>query len=289
MAISTSAQKMLSNMAPNLIYAFIPESECTYNVFGSYVNNIILKRDAQRTFIQGVARANLYTNSELFYDYVAEQIKEVYGKDVQDVIYHLAQYGTMPGSLYENDLIAGCRGIGTTDLQNIDESLLSLGGNSSQGVYFDADGKLQYGSQSMQSQITYDSNGNQYYQQYSPYGFSFTSQYSNGSYNPLTASNGETTLNLANGNTVDSKSNNFWNNLNNALPAIQGLLATVLSILQQTLTPYEMSPSQLTDGWVVPYSNTSTASGNILLIGGVAAGAYLLMGDDKKKTKKKKK
>ena len=64
MAISSKNQKLLANMSPNLIYAFIPQSELNHETFGKYLNNITIKRDAQRTFIQGVARANLYTNSE---------------------------------------------------------------------------------------------------------------------------------------------------------------------------------------------------------------------------------
>ena len=87
MAISQKNQQLLANMSPNLIYAFIPQSELNQDTFGKYLATVQAKREAQRTFIQGVARAQLYTNSEKFYAFVREQLEETYGMTVQDIIY----------------------------------------------------------------------------------------------------------------------------------------------------------------------------------------------------------
>ena len=98
----------------------------------------------------------------------------------------------------------------------------------------------------------------------------------------MSGSDGATTVNLNTGKTIATNQNNFWNNLNNALPAIQGLLATVLNILQQTLTPYQMSPSQLGDGWVQPYNNAGNNMTTALVLTGIVGGAVLLS-DEKRK------
>ena len=37
MAISQKNQKLLANMSPNLIYAFIPQSELNRDTFGKYL------------------------------------------------------------------------------------------------------------------------------------------------------------------------------------------------------------------------------------------------------------
>ena len=282
MAISAANKKRLENMAPNLIYAFIPESEVKYEVFGKYVENIQFKREAQRTFIQGVARSNLYTNSERFYDYTREQLENVYGMSIQDIIYHLAEFGSLPASKYEKEAIAGIiNSIGSYTEQAIQDVWNS---QYNQQMTFDpSTGKMKIGGSSTYTQKNYDTFGNTWMNYYSPStGLSATALKTGNSYSLLTGSNGESTVNLSTGATVESNQNNFWNNLNNALPAIQGLLSTVLNILQFNVTPQQMSPSQVGDGWAGIYNPSSNSLTTGLILTGLVGGAVLLSQVDKK-------
>ena len=279
MAISQKNQKMLANMAPNLLYAFIPESEINYEVFGKYVNNIQLKREAQRTFIQGVARAQLYTSSERFYDCVREQLEEVYGKNIQDIIYYLAENGSLPATKYEKESVSGL----CTSIAGVNENALNImKENWSQsidlGSFSSKSGVLSGGLNS----TNYDTFGNTFKNTYLPNsGLSLTSVKGVDGFSLYSASDGIKTVSLRNGATLEANQGNFWNNLNNALPAIQGLLSTVLNILQQTLNPYQMSPSQIGDGWVQPYNNKSNNLTTAVVLTGLVGGAVLFA--DKKK------
>lgn len=282
MAISNKNQKLLANMSPNLIYAFIPESELDKETFGKYLNTVVAKREAQRTFIQGVARANLYTNSEKFYAFVREQLEDVYGMSVQDIIYYLAKNGSLPAAKYESDALAGIKSsIGASETFVQDVWNQSFG---RQELNFNpASGKLEIGGSTASSQMNYDTFGNQWMNYYSPTtGMSATSLYSGGQYNLISGSNGDSTINLLTGDTILPKQNNFWNNLNNALPAIQGLLSTVLNILNQTLSPIQMSPSQVGDGWVTP-TNSGDNLKTAMVLTGIVGGAVLLSQNSKKK------
>ena len=189
MAISAKNQKLLQNMSPNLIYAFIPESEINSDTFGKYLATIRAKREAQRTFIQGVARANLYTNSEKFYDYTREQLEDVYGKSVQDIIYYLAKNGSLPASKYEEDALAGIKAsIGASeafvqDVWNQTFGAQTLNFNTSTG-------KLEIGNKSTSSTTNYDTFGNTWKNYYSPTGFSATALKTGNSYSLVSGSNG---------------------------------------------------------------------------------------------------
>lgn len=283
MAISSKNQKMLANMSPNLIYAFIPQSELNHETFGKYLNNITIKRDAQRTFIQGVARANLYTNSEKFYDYTREQLEDVYGKSVQDIIYYLAKNGSLPAAKYEKDALAGIKAsIGASEAFVNDVWNQTFGKKE---INFNpSNGKLEIGRGSTITSTNYDTFGNTWKNYYSPSsGMSATALKTGSGFSLVSGSNGETTVNLNTGDTIAQNQNNFWNNLNDALPAIQGLLGTVLNMLQQTLSPYRMSPSQVGDGWVTPYNNQSNNITTALILTGIVGGAVLLSDDKKRK------
>lgn len=277
MSISKKNQEMLASMSPNLIYAFIPESEVTREVFGKYVNIIQAKRDAQRTFIQATARANLYTNSEQFYAFVREQLEDVYDKSVQDIIYYLAKNGSLPASKYEEQKIAGIHCIGAANDAAFD-LIQSNFGKQYTSSFNAQSGSVQGGKVS----TNYDSFGNTWKNTYMANdGLTITSIKTGDAYSLYTASNGINTIDLRTGKAINANQNNFWNNLNNALPAIQGLLSTVLSILQQTLNPLQMSPSQVGDGWVYPGSTTSSSLKTGLITAGIIGGAVLLT--DKKK------
>ena len=280
MAISQKNQKLLANMSPNLLYAFIPESELNRDTFGKYLNTVMAKREAQRTFIQGVARAQLYTNSEQFYAFVREQLEETYGKSIQDIIYYLAANGSLPAAKYEADALAVIKSsIGASeafvqDVWNQTFGKKELNFNPSSG-------KLEIGGSSTYTSTNYDTFGNTWKNYYSTSGYSATALKTGSGYSLVSGSNGETTVNLNTGNIIANKQNNFWNNLNNALPAIQGLLATVLNLLQQTLTPYQMSPNQVGDGWVQPYNNVSNNMTTALVLTGIVGGAVLLSNEKK--------
>ena len=277
MSISKKNQEMLASMSPNLIYAFIPESEVTKEVFGKYVDIIQAKRDAQRTFIQATARANLYTNSEKFYDFVREQLEDVYDKSVQDIIYYLAKNGSLPASKYEEQKIAGIHCIGEVNDAAFD-LIQSNFGKQYTSSFNAQSGSVQGGKVS----TNYDSFGNIWKNTYMANdGLTITSIKTGDAYSLYSASNGINTIDLKTGKAINANQNNFWNNLNNALPAIQGLLSTVLSILQQTLNPLQMSPSQVGDGWVYPGSTTSSSLKTGLITAGIIGGAVLLT--DKKK------
>ena len=280
MAISQKNQKLLANMSPNLLYAFIPESELNRDTFGKYLNTVMAKREAQRTFIQGVARAQLYTNSEQFYAFVREQLEETYGKSIQDIIYYLAANGSLPAAKYEADALAGIKAsIGASeafvqDVWNQTFGKKELNFNSSSG-------KLEIGGSSTYTSTNYDTFGNTWKNYYSTSGYSATALKTGSGYSLVSGSDGYSTINLTTGNIIANNQNNFWNNLNNALPAIQGLLATVLNILQQTLTPYQMSPNQVGDGWVQPYNNVSNNMTTALVLTGIVGGAVLLSNEKK--------
>ena len=280
MAISQKNQKLLANMSPNLLYAFIPESELNRDTFGKYLNTVMAKREAQRTFIQGVARAQLYTNSEQFYAFVREQLEETYGKSIQDIIYYLAANGSLPAAKYEADALAGIKSsIGASeafvqDVWNQTFGKKELNFNPSSG-------KLEIGGSSTYTSTNYDTFGNTWKNYYSTSGYSATALKTGNGYSLVSGSDGYSTINLTTGNIIANNQNNFWNNLNNALPAIQGLLATVLNILQQTLTPYQMSPNQVGDGWVQPYNNVSNNMTTALVLTGIVGGAVLLSNDKK--------
>lgn len=282
MAISQKNQKLLANMSPNLIYAFIPQSELNRDTFGKYLATVQAKRDAQRTFIQGVARAQLYTNSEQFYAFVREQLEETYGKSVQDIIYYLAKNGSLPAAKYEQDALAGIKAsIGASEA-SVKEAWNQTFGSTSLN-FNGSTGQLELGRSTANSVTNYDTFGNTWKNYYSPStGYSATALKVGNSYSLVSGSDGATTVNLNTGETIATNQNNFWNNLNNALPAIQGLLATVLNILQQTLTPYQMSPSQIGDGWVQPYNNAGNNMTTALVLTGIVGGAVLLS-DDKRK------
>lgn len=283
MAITAKNKKRLENMSPNLIYAFIPESEVKYEVFGKYVDAIQFKREAQRTFIQGVARSNLYTNSEKFYDYTREQLEEVYGMSIQDIIYHLAEYGSLPASKYEKEALAGIRNsIGSYTEQAIQDMWNS---QYNQKMSFDsATGKMMIGGSSTYTQTNYDTFGNTWMNYYSQStGLSATALKTGNSYSLVTGSNGESTINLTTGATVQPNQNNFWNNLNDALPAIQGLLSTVFNFLQFNVTPRQMSPSQIGDGWTGIYNPSTNNLTTGLILTGLVGGAVLLSQDKKNK------
>lgn len=280
MAISQKNQKLLANMSPNLLYAFIPESELNRDTFGKYLNTVMAKREAQRTFIQGVARAQLYTNSEQFYAFVREQLEETYGKSIQDIIYYLAANGSLPAAKYEADALAGIKSsIGASeafvqDVWNQTFGKKELNFNPSSG-------KLEIGGSSTYTSTNYDTFGNTWKNYYSTSGYSATALKTGNGYSLVSGSDGYSTINLTTGNIIANNQNNFWNNLNNALPAIQGLLATVLNILQQTLTPYQMSPNQVGDGWVQPYNNVSNNMTTALVLTGIVGGAVLLSNEKK--------
>lgn len=282
MAISQKNQQLLANMSPNLIYAFIPQSELNQDTFGKYLATVQAKREAQRTFIQGVARAQLYTNSEKFYAFVREQLEETYGMTVQDIIYYLAKNGSLPAAKYEQDALAGIKAsIGASEAFVQDVWNQTFG--STQLNFNSSTGKLEIGNSTANSVTNYDSFGNTWKNYYSPStGYSATAIQVGNGYSIVSGSDGATTVNLNTGKTIATNQNNFWNNLNNALPAIQGLLATVLNILQQTLTPYQMSPSQLGDGWVQPYNNAGNNMTTALVLTGIVGGAVLLS-DEKRK------
>ena len=282
MAISQKNQKLLANMSPNLIYAFIPQSELNRDTFGKYLATVQAKRDAQRTFIQGVARAQLYTNSEQFYAFVREQLEETYGKSVQDIIYYLAKNGSLPAAKYEQDALAGIKAsIGASEAFVQDVWNQTFG--STQIDFNSSTGSLEIGKATANSVTNYDSFGNTWKNYYSPStGYSATAIQVGNGYSLVSGSDGYQTINLTTGNPIANNQNNFWNNLNNALPAIQGLLATVLNILQQTLTPYQMSPSQIGDGWVQPYNNAGNNLTTALVLTGIV-GSAVLLSDDKRK------
>lgn len=284
MAISAKNQKRLSAMSPNLIYAFIPEREIRTDVFGKYTAAIKKKRDYQRTFINATAKAQLYSNPERFYDFTREQLEEVYGKSVQDIIYYLAQYGALPAVKYEGETVNGIGSLSDGDFSyNFNQA---YGGNNS--ITFNPDtGKLVFSGRQLGGGIvSYDNTGRQYLNTYdSASGYTFGSLYQGGQWNLYSASNGDSTYNLVTGKSIDSKQNQFWNNLANALPAISGLLATVLTMLQGTLNPTLMSPNQIADGWVQPYG-TTRSSLNTLLVLGLIGGAVWLLADDGGKKKK---
>jgi hypothetical protein len=282
MAISQKNQKLLANMSPNLIYAFIPQSELNRDTFGKYLATVQAKRDAQRTFIQGVARAQLYTNSEQFYAFVREQLEETYGKSVQDIIYYLAKNGSLPAAKYEQDALAGIKAsIGASEAFVKDVWKQTFGPTSLN--FNSSTGHLELGRTTANSATNYDTFGNTWKNYYSPStGYSATALKVGNSYSLVSGSDGATTVNLNTGETIATNQNNFWNNLNNALPAIQGLLATVMNILQQTLSPYQMSPSQIGDGWVQPYNNAGNNMTTALVLTGIVGGAVLLS-DDKRK------
>ena len=279
MAISQKNQKMLANMAPNLLYAFIPESEVTYEVFGKFVTNIQEKREAQRTFIQGVARAQLYTSSERFYDYVREQLEEVYGKNIQDIIYYLAENGSLPATKYEQESVSGlCTQIAGVNDAAFDIIKQNFGASMDLGSFSTKSGVVAGGL----SSTNYDTFGNTFKNTYLPNsGLSLTSVKGANGFSLYSASDGVSTFNLSTGAQLSANQGNFWNNLNNALPAIQGLLSTVLNILKPTLNPYKMSPSQVGDGWVAPYNNKSNNMTTAIVLTGIVGGAVLLA--DKKK------
>lgn len=283
MGISAQNKKRLENMSPNLIYAFIPESEVKREVFGKYVDAIQFKREAQRTFIQGVARSNLYTNSEKFYDYTREQLEEVYGMSIQDIIYHLAEYGSLPASKYEKDAIAGIKcSIGSYTEQAIQDMWNSQ--YKQQMTFNPSTGKMQIGGSNTYTQKNYDTFGNTWMNYYSPStGLSATALKTGNSYSLVTGSNGESTINLSTGATVAPNQNNFWNNLNDALPAIQGLLSTVFNFLQFNVTPRQMSPSQVGDGWAGIYNPSTNNLTTGLILTGLVGGAVLLSQGDKKR------
>lgn len=282
MAISQKNQQLLANMSPNLIYAFIPQSELNRDTFGKYLATVQAKRDAQRTFIQGVARAQLYTNSEQFYAFVREQLEDTYGMSVQDIIYYLAKNGSLPAAKYEQDALAGIKasiGASETFVQDVWNQTFG----STQINFNSSTGSLEIGKATANSVTNYDSFGNTWKNYYSPStGYSATAIQVGNGYSLVSGSDGYQTINLTTGNPIANNQNNFWNNLNNALPAIQGLLATVLNILQQTLTPYQMSPSQLGDGWVQPYNNAGNNMTTALVLTGIV-GSAVLLSDDKRK------
>ena len=283
MAISQKNQKLLANMSPNLIYAFIPQSELNRDTFGKYLATVQAKRDAQRTFIQGVARAQLFTNSEQFYDFTREQLEETYGMSVQDIIYYLAKNGSLPAAKYEQDALAGIKAsIGASEA--FVQEVWNQTFGSTQINFNTSTGSLEIGKATANSVTNYDTFGNTWKNFYSPStGYSATAIKVGDSYSLVSGSNGATTVNLNTGNTIANNQNNFWNNLNNALPAIQGLLSTVLNMLGFRTTPYQMSPSQLGDGWMVkPFNNADDNFTTALVLTGIVGGAVLLS-DDKRK------
>ena len=174
MAITAKNQRLLSNMSPNLIYAFIPESEIRTDVFGKYTAAIKQKRDYQRTFINATAKEQLYANPEMFYDFTREQLEEVYGKSVQDIIYYLAQYGALPAVKYEGETVSGIGALTDSDLTyNFNQA---YGGNNS--ITFNPDtGKLVFsGRQAAGGIVSYDNTGRMYSNIYdSASGYTFTS------------------------------------------------------------------------------------------------------------------
>lgn len=283
MAISQKNQQLLANMSPNLIYAFIPQSELNRDTFGKYLATVQAKRDAQRTFIQGVARAQLYTNSEQFYAFVREQLEDTYGMSVQDIIYYLAKNGSLPAAKYEQDALAGIKasiGASETFVQDAWNQIFG----PTQINFNSSTGSLELGKTTANSVTNYDTFGNTWKNYYSPStGYSATAIKIGDSYSLVSGSNGATTINLTTGNPIANDQNNFWNNLNNALPAIQGLLATVLNFLKQTLSPSQMSPSQLGDGWMVkPFNNADDNFTTALVLTGLV-GSAVLLSDDKRK------
>lgn len=283
MAISQKNQKLLANMSPNLIYAFIPQSELNRDTFGKYLATVQAKRDAQRTFIQGVARAQLFTNSEQFYDFTREQLEETYGMSVQDIIYYLAKNGSLPAAKYEQDALAGIKAsIGASEAFVQDVWNQTFG--PTQINFNTSTGSLEIGKATANSVTNYDTFGNTWKNYYSPsIGYSATAIKIGDSYSLVSGSNGATTVNLNTGNTIANNQNNFWNNLNNALPAIQGLLSTVLNMLGFRTTPYQMSPSQLGDGWMVkPFNNADDNFTTALVLTGIV-GSAVLLSDDKRK------
>ena len=279
MAISQKNQKLLENMAPNLIYAFIPQSEINRDTFGKYVDIVSVKRDSQRKFIEAVAGSNLYANANKFYDYTREQLEEVYGMSVQDIIYYLAKNGSLPAAKYEADSLAGIKAsIGASeafvqDVWNQTFGKKELNFNPSSG-------KLEIGGSSTYTSTNYDTFGNTWKNYYSPTGFSATALKVGNGYSLVSGSNGETAVNLNTGNIIANNQNNFWNNLNNALPAIQGLLATIFDYLKPYLkTPVQMSPSQVGDGWVRTYTGEDLTTA--LVLTGIVGGAVLLSNEKK--------
>lgn len=288
--ISDKNKKMLANMAPNLIYAFIPESTLNYKNFGSYLTNISIKRTAQRKFIQATARAQLFANSEKFYDFTREQIEDVYGKSVEDVICYLAEHGSLPAVKYEKDFVAGLQSIGEF---NALDAKIAMNTSFSRFKFKTAKltdfnpqtGTMFINGKSCYKQPGFDNFGNEYLQWYSNIenGISGTLfKTESGLYTPIQMSNGETSVNPMTEKEVDPKTSNFWNNLNAALPAIQGVLATALNAVQ-TLKPVQMSPSQVGDGWVQPYNNRSNNMNTMLIAGALIGGTLLLTQNDKKK------
>lgn len=283
MAISKKNQIQLERMAPNLIYTFIPESELNYDTFGKSLNNILLKRDAQNIFINAVRASDGALKMDKYKDYVREQLEDVYGMSVQDIIYYLAKNGSLPASKYEADALAGFRcSIGSYTEQAIQDVWNSQ--YNQQMTFNPSTGKMQIGSGNMYTSTNYDTFGNTWKNYYSPStGLSATALQTGNSYSLISGSNGESTINLSTGDTINPNQNNFWNNLNDALPAIQGLLGTILNMLKQTLTPYQMSPSQVGDGWVQPYNNASNYLTTGLIFTGLVGGAVLLSKGDKKR------
>lgn len=276
MAISEKNQKRLANMAPNLIYTFIPESELNYDVFGKSLNNILLKREAQNIFINAVRASDGALKMGRYKDFVREQLEDVYGMSVKDVIYYLAKNGSLPAAKYEKDALAGIRGsIGSYTEKAIQDVWNS---QYKQPMTFNpSTSKLQIGTGKMYTSTNYDTFGNTWKNYYSPSaGLSATALKTGGSYTLISGSNGESTIDLSTGEEISPKKNNFWNGVNNALPAIQGLLDMTLKILQQTLTPYQMSPNQVADGWVYPPNNASNNLTTGLILTGLVGGAVLL-------------
>lgn len=283
MAISAKNQKQLANMAPNLIYTFIPESELNYDTFGKSLNNILLKREAQNIFINAVRASDGALKMDKYKDYVREQLEDVYGMSVRDIIYYLAKNGSLPASKYEKQALAGIRSsIGSYTEQAIKDVWNST--YNQKMTFNSAKGVMQIGSGNMYTSTNYDTFGNTWKNYYSPStGLSATALKTDNGYSLITGSNGESTINLSTGAKVEPKQNNFWNNLNDALPAIQGLLGTILNVLQQTLTPYQMSPNQVADGWVQPYNSASNNLTTGLILTGLVGGAVLLSQGEKNK------
>ena len=91
---------------------------------------------------------------------ISEQLEEVYGKSVQDIIYYLAQYGALPAVKYEGETVSGIGALTDSDLTyNFNQA---YGGNNS--ITFNTEtGKLVFsGRQAAGGIVSYDNTGRMY-------------------------------------------------------------------------------------------------------------------------------
>lgn len=280
-----TVEQQLRNMAPNLIYTFLPSDLITTEIFGPSAYNIRKKREMQLDCIESAAK-NSQSKFDSYKLIVRDEIIRVYGQTPEDCLTYLARTGNLPG---RNENISGLAGVDwdSDELNYCTSYLYKIGDTDSNPTWDPNTGTMYVGNTKLRYEPSFRQDGTVYRYFYNSDNSIVYSarQKNNGNWKLISVSDGNGVVDLTTGRILAADKLDIWSNVANAWPVVASILTLLINLFTQKIQSSQaMSPSQYYDGWAEPYYQKSNDNaGTLLMLGLLGGGIYLLSQDDKKK------